>query len=898
MVLRRAMISALSLFRRADSSRSPRVDWQTAPDEELALAARSHDRSGKEAFVEIVRRHQTTVCAVAFSVTGRIGLSDDIAQETFFKAWKRLSTLREPAKLKAWLARIAHDCAVDALRREKPHAPLESEPAREIIASDIPPDITAADAEDEQFVWAALAELPEAVRTPLVLFYREGQSIAAVAAAMDLSEDAVKQRLSRGRNVLRDQVTAKIEGALSRVRPSALLIVSVASAIGLLTTPAAIAAGAVSTAASASGAVTGSTTATASTFSTAMTTSSYVVATLTLAAFIPLGWKARNLQNPPATPSRPAAVRTAKPADPMAAFANSALLAEWRRLHEVHGTGAAAMPELYKSIADIKNPFHRRAFRSALLAEWAAVDPAGAFQNLRGQKQGDHAGQVMREWLKLQPSAAVAFLTANTKGFEDSAAGLLGEIAKVAPQELVAVAQQLKAPSRWDTRVTDAFATYALKDVAAARAAAESVTGVSRVQALSGVASGWGETNGPAALSWSQAMPEGPERDGALQNTLMGWAKTDPMAALDHVEAAPPGGEDHTIGVDTASRLLRAAAEKDMEATLVWLEKNPGKVGDDSWFGLTSAIGDRLAANPAAALKFLSSQPEALKRGLKVAWDSVILNEGYAYKDGVREWVDQQPSGEFVDGIRKSLFHTAAWKEPAVALEWMKQMPDADLPEGNMREYINDVLNDGVSAGHIDDVLKQLPEKLRQQTLEAAFRVESDWKDGDSQAWLARLKDLPEESRGSVLASLASRMAATNPEGAVAWVSSYPFPDEKSRDIALSSAVSRWAKADSYAASQWISALPQGEQRNTAVSSLISSIATGDPSGAWTWAESLGDAGGKTGAMISIVNQVKSTDPQMARQLIDDATLDAGTREVLLKRLGDQNTDGSTRRPK
>jgi hypothetical protein len=733
------------------------------------------------------------------------------------------------------------------------------------------------------------------VRTPLVLFYREGQSIAAVAAAMDLSEDAVKQRLSRGRNALREQVTARIEGVLGRVRPSALLVVTIASAIGLLTAPSALAAGAVS-AAAAGTAATGST-ATASTFSTAMTASSYLIATITMAAFIPLGWRARDGQpSSSAPPPQAAAAKSAKPADPMAAFANSALLAEWRRLHELHGTDAAAMPELYKSIAEIQNPFHRRAFRSALLAEWAAIDPAGAFQNLRTQKQSDHAEQLMREWLKLQPAAAAAFLAANTKGFENGAASLLGEIAKVAPQEIAAVAQQLKAPSRWDTRVTDAFATYALKDLAAARAAAESVTGVSKVQALSGVAAGWAESNGPAALKWSQSLPEGPERDKALQNTLMGWAKSDPMAALEHVDSAPPGGEDHAVGVDTASRLLRAAAEKDMDATLAWLEKNPGKVGEDSWFGLTSAIGDRLAADPAATLAFLSSQPQALKRGLKVAWDSVILNEGYVYKDAIRNWLDQQPKDEFVEGIRKSLFHTTAWKEPAVALEWMKQMPDADLRDANILQYVNEFLNDGISAGRVDDLLKQFPEKMRQQTLQAAFQAESDWKDGDAQAWLTRINGLPPENRGSALASIASRMAATDPDAAVAWVASWSFPDEKSREIALSSAVSRWAKADSYAASQWISALPEGAQRNTAASALISSIAVGDPSGAWTWAESLGDSGGRFGAMISIVNQVRSTDPQMARQLIDNATLDGESRAFLLKRLSAQDIDGSTPR--
>ncbi|RYD25401.1 MAG: hypothetical protein EOP86_27370 [Verrucomicrobiaceae bacterium] len=55
-------------------------------------------------------------------IAGRTGLTDDVAQETFLKAWRRIPTRRDPAKLKAWLTPIAHDCALGALRREDPHA--------------------------------------------------------------------------------------------------------------------------------------------------------------------------------------------------------------------------------------------------------------------------------------------------------------------------------------------------------------------------------------------------------------------------------------------------------------------------------------------------------------------------------------------------------------------------------------------------------------------------------------------------------------------------------------------------------------------------------------------------------------------------------------------------------
>ena len=88
------MISARSIFRPLLPFRRTGKDWTVATDAALALAARDQDRAGKDAFVEIVRRHRAAVSAVAYSVTRRIGLTDDIAQETFLKAWKRVGTLR------------------------------------------------------------------------------------------------------------------------------------------------------------------------------------------------------------------------------------------------------------------------------------------------------------------------------------------------------------------------------------------------------------------------------------------------------------------------------------------------------------------------------------------------------------------------------------------------------------------------------------------------------------------------------------------------------------------------------------------------------------------------------------------------------------------------------------
>src|SRR5262249_44096165 len=87
--------------------------------------------------------------------------------------------------------------------------------------------------EEEALVWRALAQIPDTYREPLILFYREGQAVAQVADALDVSPDAVKQRLARGRAILRDQVAELAESAMRRSRPHPSFAVGVMS--GLMT---------------------------------------------------------------------------------------------------------------------------------------------------------------------------------------------------------------------------------------------------------------------------------------------------------------------------------------------------------------------------------------------------------------------------------------------------------------------------------------------------------------------------------------------------------------------------------------------------------------------------------------------------------------------------------------
>src|ERR1051325_2108879 len=71
-----------------------------------------------EAFGQIVARYQSLICSLAYSATGSLGQSEDLAQETFITAWKHLRHLREPSRLRAWLCGIARNRINNSLLRE------------------------------------------------------------------------------------------------------------------------------------------------------------------------------------------------------------------------------------------------------------------------------------------------------------------------------------------------------------------------------------------------------------------------------------------------------------------------------------------------------------------------------------------------------------------------------------------------------------------------------------------------------------------------------------------------------------------------------------------------------------------------------------------------------------
>jgi len=189
----------------------------------------------KQAFGLIVEKYQSLICAVTYNATGDIGLSEDIAQETFLTAWRKLQELSDATKLRAWLCGIARNISRDVMRRMKSKNRLQS---LSLKSNDVPEmgaifqaEKHAISEEEQKILWQSLEKIPDLYREPLILFYREQQSVAQVAEGLELSEDVVKQRLSRGRKLLKREIATFVEDILGRTGPKKIFTIAVIAAL-------------------------------------------------------------------------------------------------------------------------------------------------------------------------------------------------------------------------------------------------------------------------------------------------------------------------------------------------------------------------------------------------------------------------------------------------------------------------------------------------------------------------------------------------------------------------------------------------------------------------------------------------------------------------------------------
>ena len=211
----------------------------------LVAAASSGDA---DAFGRIISVTSGLVSSVALAILRDVDLSQEVAQDVFLSAWRDLKKLRNPASFLPWLRQMtrnrAHHVLRSRVRGRRWFVQLtgNDEQAEAIPDSrgSVAEHLLAAEQRDA--LRAALAALPEETREVLTLYYREGQSVAQVASLLELSDDAVKKRLSRARAALRGTMLERFGKTIAITRPSTAFTLAVMTALPLAMPPAASAA--------------------------------------------------------------------------------------------------------------------------------------------------------------------------------------------------------------------------------------------------------------------------------------------------------------------------------------------------------------------------------------------------------------------------------------------------------------------------------------------------------------------------------------------------------------------------------------------------------------------------------------------------------------------------------
>jgi len=181
-------------------------------DAELVAAALRGDAS---AFEELVRRYQDAVFAVALSVTRSYADAEDVAQETFLRAYAKLGGLRGPGKFGPWVTQIARSRALD-LVRERKRRQLLVEAQEEVVRRKgevVSRDEVATDVEH------LLEGLSDTVSETVLLYYIDGYSQKEVGELLKVPLGTVKRRLHDARKTLKQEALTMAADELQQKKP-------------------------------------------------------------------------------------------------------------------------------------------------------------------------------------------------------------------------------------------------------------------------------------------------------------------------------------------------------------------------------------------------------------------------------------------------------------------------------------------------------------------------------------------------------------------------------------------------------------------------------------------------------------------------------------------------------
>jgi len=188
--------------------------------------AEADDRQGVTPQLDVatlVVAHQAAVYRYACRLCGCPVEAEDLVQQTFLIAQRKLHQIREPERACSWLLAVVRSCFLKSIRKPRP-VPAQAIDLDVDQVADETPDT---DEIDREQLAAALAELPEEFRLVVLMFYFEELSYQDIAAQLEIPIGTVMSRLSRAKGHLRKKLSPTGTNGQKTVTPSRARPVSV-----------------------------------------------------------------------------------------------------------------------------------------------------------------------------------------------------------------------------------------------------------------------------------------------------------------------------------------------------------------------------------------------------------------------------------------------------------------------------------------------------------------------------------------------------------------------------------------------------------------------------------------------------------------------------------------------
>ena len=175
-------------------------------DADLVLQSQNGDPA---AFEALIRSHQHMVHSLTYRMTGSLADAEDLAQETFIRAYEQIGAFRGASKFSTWLYRIAVNTCLNWRQSEARRFHLQADCVEAVAAQQADAGISPADNQLSQQVQSALLKLPAKQRAAIVLTIYDGLNHAQAAKVLHCSETTVSWRVFAAKRKLKRWLAAK-----------------------------------------------------------------------------------------------------------------------------------------------------------------------------------------------------------------------------------------------------------------------------------------------------------------------------------------------------------------------------------------------------------------------------------------------------------------------------------------------------------------------------------------------------------------------------------------------------------------------------------------------------------------------------------------------------------------